>query len=75
MRIKPRARGVFAGPTELASHADEHSTTSEPVGLGLLGARHRQSNSLGQASDPQAVVGAAGTVSAWVCLPAVMVVT
>jgi hypothetical protein len=24
VRVKPRARGVFTGPTDLASHTDEH---------------------------------------------------
>lgn len=28
VRVKPRARGVFVGPTDLASHADEYLTDS-----------------------------------------------
>ena len=28
VRVKPRARGVFKGPTDLGSHADEHLTAS-----------------------------------------------
>jgi hypothetical protein len=28
LRIKPRARGVFEGPTDLSSRADEHLTDS-----------------------------------------------
>lgn len=29
LRVKPRARGVFKGPADLASRADEHLTASE----------------------------------------------
>jgi hypothetical protein len=28
LRVKPRARGVFKGPADLASHTDEHLTAS-----------------------------------------------
>lgn len=28
LRVKPRARGVFEGPADLANHADEHLTDS-----------------------------------------------
>jgi hypothetical protein len=28
LRVKPGARGVFAGPTDLAEHADEHLDVS-----------------------------------------------
>ena len=28
LRLKPRARGVFRGPADLASHADDHLTES-----------------------------------------------
>jgi hypothetical protein len=28
VRVKPRARGVFAGPQDLAEHADEHLAAS-----------------------------------------------
>ncbi len=28
LRIKPRARGVFKGPADLAAHADEHLAES-----------------------------------------------
>ena len=28
LRVKPRARGVFRGPDDLASHADEHLAES-----------------------------------------------
>ena len=28
LRVKPRARGVFAGPTDLAARADEHLADS-----------------------------------------------
>jgi Ribbon-helix-helix protein, copG family len=33
LRVKPRARGVFAGPEDLAEHSDEHlarSSLGEP---------------------------------------------
>lgn len=28
LRVKPGARGVFRGPTDLSEHADEHLATS-----------------------------------------------
>jgi hypothetical protein len=28
LRVKPRARGVFRGPADLAAHADKHLTES-----------------------------------------------
>jgi hypothetical protein len=28
LRVKPRARGVFEGPVDLASHADDHLAES-----------------------------------------------
>ncbi len=28
VRVKPRARGVFVGPADLASHVDEHLSRS-----------------------------------------------
>jgi hypothetical protein len=28
VRVKPRARGVFDGPTDLAAHADDHLADS-----------------------------------------------
>lgn len=28
LRVKPRARGVFAGPPDLSAHVDEHLTQS-----------------------------------------------
>jgi hypothetical protein len=33
LRIKPRARGVFEGPADLAARADEHLTESGFGGL------------------------------------------